>query len=521
MKTPFPTNLDPDVLVVGAGPTGSTLALDLARRGVKVRILDRNSHGFQGSRAKGLQPRSLEVLEDLGALKDILIAGSTYPPLGLHIGPFTIPKRMLKITEPTDDIPYPNTWLIPQFSTDSIIQGRLALEGVSVEYDTELTSLSQDAAGVTAVIRGPSGPATLRARYLVGADGGSSRVRQELGIAFPGKTDEADRMIIVDCRIEGLGRNRWHIWPSFGGRFVAACPLPNGDLFQVMIRLKPGEEPKLDPDSLNDRVRRQTRSRKLRLHDIRWSSVYRPNIRLAERYSQGRVFLAGDAAHVHTPMGAQGLNTGIQDAYNLGWKLGQVIAGAPTVLLDSYESERRPIAAGVLGMSTAKYEALDKLDPSSIRRGKDERQLSINYRGGPLALSAAAVTTTLRVGDRAPDARLRDPAGNPLRLFDVLRGPHFTLLAYGPSAARDLAAVAWPRAGATLRRVAINGPPDAPADLRIRDEGGSFRSNYGAGRAAQVLIRPDGYIAQIATTDFAASVSRVAALVAPPQAQSD
>ena len=112
---------DIDVLVIGAGPTGSTLALDLARRRLRVRIVERNAHGFPGSRAKGVQPRSLEVLEDLGVLPDVLAAGSTYPPLGIHLGWFTVPKRMFKPARPTDAIPYPNTWLIPQFSTDALI----------------------------------------------------------------------------------------------------------------------------------------------------------------------------------------------------------------------------------------------------------------------------------------------------------------------------------------------------------------------------------------------------------------
>jgi 2-polyprenyl-6-methoxyphenol hydroxylase-like FAD-dependent oxidoreductase len=446
-----------DVLVVGAGPTGSALALDLARRGVSVRIIDRATKSFPGSRAKGVQPRTLEVLEDLGVLDDILAAGSPYPPLGIHLGPIRIPKRMFKIAKPSDDIPYPNTWLIPQFSTDAIIRRGLAPLNVSVEQGVELVSFKQDDDSVTAEITGPNGTETLRCRYVVGADGGSSKTRQQLGIAFPGKTDGEDRMIIVDCRIEGLGRDHWHVWPWLGGRFAGACPLLNSDLFQVMIRLQTGEEPELDTASLNERFRNQTGSHKLRLTDIQWTSVFRPNIRLADQYRQGRVFLAGDAAHVHTPMGAQGLNTGIQDAYNLGWKIGQVLAGAPDSLLDSYEEERRPIAAGVLGLSTAKYEALGKLDPSAITRGKDEQQLLITYRAGPLRSPAAQGSDALEAGDRAPDAKMFNPAGRPLRLFDILRGPQFTLLSYGPQAALDLPAVSWPDTGAALKRVAING----------------------------------------------------------------
>lgn len=504
---------DLDVLIVGAGPAGSTLAVDLARRGVNTRIIDKSPHGFPGSRAKGIQPRSLEVFEDLGALDDILAAGSPYPPLGIHLGPVRIPKRMFKPAPESDATPYRETWLIPQFSTDAVIQKQLAPLGVQVEYGTELLGLEQDDNGVTARIAGPSGPEELRARYVVGADGGASLVRKSVGIAFEGQTDEADRMIILDGRIEGLGRDHWHVWPGLGGRFAGACPLPHGDLFQVMIRLQPGEEPDLSDAALNERFRKQTRSGKLRLSDIQWKTVFRPNIRLAARYREGRVFLAGDAAHVHTPMGAQGLNTGIQDAYNLGWKLGQVLAGAPEALLDSYEAERQPIAARVLGLSTAKYEALNRLDPASIKRGADEKQLGISYKGGPLAGSGSVGTTKLRAGDRAPDATLAGQDGTPLRLFDVTRGPAFTLIAVGQDALADLAAISWPDGGAALTRVAIDGTAgDARA---LTDPQGSFRANFGIEGDTLILIRPDGYIGEIAAHDRVAAIDSFASLVAP------
>lgn len=500
-----------DVLIVGAGPTGSALAVDLARRGLHIRIIDRNAHGFPGSRAKGVQPRSLEVMEDLGVLEHVLGAGSTYPPLGIHLGWFMFPKRMFKLAKPSDAIPYPNTWLIPQFSTDALIQKGLAGSGIGVEYQTQLTALSQDPQGVRAEVEGPSGAEVIRARYVVGADGGASKVRQSLDIAFTGKTDEADRMIIVDCRIAGLRRDRWHIWPGLGGRFAGACPLPHSDLFQVMIRLKPGEDPQMDDAALDVRFRQQTGAKKLALSGIQWKTVFRPNIRLAESYRVGRVFLAGDAAHVHTPMGAQGLNTGIQDAYNLGWKLGQVLAGAPDALLDTYEEERRPIAARVLGMSTAKYKALGKFDSSSTTRGEDEQQLSITYRAGPLAAVAAGATSRLKVGDRAPDAWLSDAQGKRVRLFELTRGPHFTLLASGDSAAKDMAAITWPANGAALKRVAV--ACGVTANLNIADQHGAFKATYGIEQDTLVLIRPDGYIGQIAAADRISAVHSFAALV--------
>jgi hypothetical protein len=247
---------------------------------------------------------------------------------------------------------------------------------------------------------------------------------------------------------------------------------------------------------------------------MQWQSVFRPNIRLAESYRRGRVFIAGDAAHVHTPAGAQGLNTGIQDAYNLGWKLAQVLAGAPPELLDTYEAERQPIAAGVLGLSTRKYQGIAKLDPSSLRRGKDEHQLQLTYHAGPLARSGNA-TKTLRAGDRAPDARLhRNPDGAPVRLFEIFRGGHFTAIAYGPQAAQELSRLPWPGRGAALKRVVISAY-GAAADVGLIDSSHSFERIYGLAGDTLMLIRPDGYIGHIATTDLLTGTAAVAAVLTP------
>ncbi|MCW2560216.1 MAG: 2-polyprenyl-6-methoxyphenol hydroxylase-like oxidoreductase [Mycobacterium sp.] len=506
-----------DVLIVGAGPVGTALAIDLARRGLSVRIVDKADRGFDGSRAKGIQPRTLEVLDDLGALTDVLAGGSTYPLMGIHLGPITIPWRMLRSPHADDDgVPYPHTWLIPQFRTDRALHDCLQRHDVTVEYQRELVELNQTPDMVSACVNTPGGTEAITARYVVGADGAGSNVRKQMNIGFIGSTDDADRILIVDATVRGgLSSNRWHIWPGLRGRFIGACPLPHGDQFQWMIRLAPGETPPDDEGEITKCIRSRTGNKRISVHDITWKSVFRPNIRLAESFRNGRVFIAGDAAHAHTPAGGQGLNTGVQDSYNLGWKLAQVIAGAPTELLDSYEAERQPIAAGVLGLSTEKYTGMSKLDPSSIKRGKDEQQLALTYHGGPLAPTTTQHTATLAVGDRAPDARL-DDHGTPVRLFDLYRGPHFTVLAYGPRAARDLHLLNWPTGGAALTRVAIDSGADTGrADRRLQDTTGTFQKNYGIDGEATLLIRPDGYVAAIATTDMHATTTSAIAALAP------
>ncbi|MEU2031146.1 FAD-dependent monooxygenase [Nocardia amamiensis] len=196
MKTESKTELI-DVLVVGGGPTGTALAIDLTRRGLAVRIIDKAAKSFDGSRAKGIQPRSLEVLEDLGVLEDIRVGGGEYPLLGIHAGPLTIPWHMVSHNELTSDVPHPNTWLIPQFRTDAALRAGLRRLGVSVESKRELVGFEQRRDAVVATVAGGDGVEEIGARYLVGADGGASTVRKTADIGFEGSTDESDRRSIA------------------------------------------------------------------------------------------------------------------------------------------------------------------------------------------------------------------------------------------------------------------------------------------------------------------------------------
>uniref|UniRef100_UPI003C7E7853 FAD-dependent oxidoreductase n=1 Tax=unclassified Streptomyces TaxID=2593676 RepID=UPI003C7E7853 len=475
------TPVDADVIVVGAGPVGLALALDLARRGITARVLERGPGTFEGSRAKGVQPRTLEVFDDLGIAADARAAGGPYPPMGLHVGPFTKSWQMQHPAPAAAATPYPDILLLPQYATTALLHRALLAQGGTVEFGATAEQIAQDANAAT-VTTGDG--RQLRARFVVGADGGGSTVRKAIGAAFEGSTDEADRMIIADARVDGLSPDRWHVWPRTGGRTTAACPLPGSDLFQLMITIRPDDDADLTEEALAALLRRRA-GRSLRLHGLTWASVFRPNIRLADRYRNGRLLIAGDAAHVHTPAGAQGLNTGIQDAYNLGWKLQQVLAGAPDGLLDTYQGERRPVAAKVLGRSTELYAGLKQPRSRALTRGDEERQLGLSYFGGPLAPSDAATTTALRPGDRAPDAPLPDGS----RLFDLYRGPHFTALAFGTRAAEALDSLLWPTAGAPLHRHILPTPatPDAA----------NLLTAYGITDDTLVLVRPDGYIAHI------------------------
>jgi 2-polyprenyl-6-methoxyphenol hydroxylase-like FAD-dependent oxidoreductase len=418
------------VLIVGAGPTGLTLALDLTRRGIPCRLIDAAEIPFPGSRGKGIQPRTLEIFDDLGVIEAILATGGLYPKLRLHAGLLSLCVGSLgSAKRSTENVPYPNLWMLPQSRTEAILRDRLSSLGCQVEFGKAVTTFQQDETGIEATL---STGERVRADFLVGCDGGHSTVRRELGLKLEGEAIDEKPVLVSDVEIDELDRSDWHVWPVCKGGPIGLCPLPGTTLFQLT-----GKAETLAADT-EGAVRRTTGQRIAR---VAWSSIYRPAVRMVKRFRVGRVFLAGDAAHVHPPAGGQGLNTGVQDAYNLGWKLAHVLRGGPGCLLDTYEAERLPIAAAVLGLSKHLYQK------RSIKRGDATNQLALHYRTS--SLSTGSPLGDLRPGDRMPDVLLADGS----RLFEQLRGSHATEF------------------------VTAEGP--------------------------RILIRPDGYIAYIGSEEFA------------------
>ena len=394
------------VLIVGAGPTGLTLAIELLRRGISCRLVEAAETPFSGSRGKGIQPRTLEIFEDLGIIEPILAAGGLYPRLRIHLGPLSMRAGSLGSSKPpTESTPYPNLWMVPQSRTEAILRDRLHALGARVEFNRAVATVQQDQDGVSATFLNGE---TVRADYLVGCDGGRSTVRKTLGLKLEGEGLDEKPMLVVDVEIDGLDRSDWHIWPLAKGGALGLCPLPNTTLFQLTAK---AEAIGTDLEGVVHRVAR------CRVRCVAWKSIYQPAVRMVNRYRVGRMFLAGDAAHVHPPAGGQGLNTGVQDAYNLGWKLAHVLRGGPDSLLDSYESERLPIAAAVLGLSKRLHQT------RSIKRGDATDQLALHYRSS--SLSSGNALGSLHPGDRMPDIRLDDGS----RLFEHLRGPHATEIA--------------------------------------------------------------------------------------------
>ncbi|RPF35809.1 FAD-dependent oxidoreductase [Streptomyces sp. TLI_185] len=453
-----------DVVIVGAGPTGLALGVDLARRGVDALVVEKADGLFPGSRGKGLQPRTLEVLEDLGVLDAIFAAGGRYP-VGMiwQDGERVGEHRMFdadEVKEAAGDSAFTEPWMVPQWRTQEILFARLEELGGRVEFGREVVGFDQDEDGVS--VRFASGPG-LRARYVVAADGGRSAVRRALGIGMTGETVDPKPVLVSDVRITGLDRDNWHVFPprGDGDGYMAICPLAGTEDFQLVAQFPEGTAVDVSLDGIRKVAAARSHLAPEDVTEVRWASEFRPRAALADRFRSGRVFLAGDAAHVHSPAGGQGLNTSVQDAYNLGWKLGAVLSGgAPAALLDTYEEERRPIASQMLGISTGVHRG-------EVKRGAATVQLGLGYRESSLTAETRTDAGTIRAGDRAPDTTVGD-----VRLFDALRGPHWTLVAVGVA------------------------PPELPESVHVVS--GEAQPTLGTGL---FLVRPDGYVGWAGETD--------------------
>jgi 2-polyprenyl-6-methoxyphenol hydroxylase-like FAD-dependent oxidoreductase len=474
------------------------LACDLARRGVRFRIVESSPDPpdeRSGSRGKGVQPRTLEVYDDLGIIDAVHAAGGPYSPAMAWDGPRQLgPPKFHRIErrEPTPTVPYPSMWMLLQPRALGILRARLRELGGRVEFGTKLAGFTQDADGVTASLEHAGGGIeAVRARYLAGCDGARGVVRAGSGVEFASEILDPHPMITADVVIPALEPTHWHMWDQAKGGALWLGPLAQmKDCFQLYAKFE-DEEPDLSHEGLRRLVRERTGRPELDVCEVLFASHFGSRSGMARHFQIGRVFLVGDAAHVHPPAGGQGMNTSVQDAYNLGWKLGQVLrCGAPRDLLETYEQERLPVAAALLQFVVQMHKdwlgkARDKEEP---RKG-EHMQLGLNYRGGPLSVDArgAVAEDVTRAGDRAPDARLTDATGAPVRLFDVLRGPHFTLLAFGD--AEPPAPDACCRDGVRAQRVV--GPGRAAGSGALIDGTGEAHRIYGDGL---ILVRPDGYI---------------------------
>ncbi|MBP2326913.1 2-polyprenyl-6-methoxyphenol hydroxylase-like FAD-dependent oxidoreductase [Kibdelosporangium banguiense] len=463
------------VLISGAGAAGLTLGIDLARRQVPFVLVDKASQPFAGSRGKGIQPRSQEVFEDLGVIDRIVAAGGEYPPQRYYTEGGPVDRPTVEMTPATTAEPYMIPLLVPQFLTERVLRARLAEMGHVPHYGHELVGFEQDENGVSARIATPDGERVVRVGYLVGADGGSSFVRKSLGIGFEGKTLGV-RAMVADLYADGITDDVWHRWGEDTAKQVSVCPLYGTKMFQLQAPVPFDVDFDLSAEGITAFLRDRTGRDDITITSVSWASVFSMNARLADTYRQGRVFLAGDAAHVHPPTGGQGLNTSLQDAYNLGWKLAAVLGGAEESLLATYEEERKPVAEEVLGLSTR----LLRTDRTRQIRSREVSQLDLGYPYSSLAVADPDRDKGVLAGDRAPDAPITGAGGLPTRLFSLFQGPHWTLLGYETGSADA-------RAGLHIHVIGSD----------IHDIDGHVRDTYGLAPGEWVLVRPDGYVAGV------------------------
>ncbi|MFE0601889.1 FAD-dependent monooxygenase [Streptomyces sp. NPDC058892] len=337
-----------DVLIAGSGPTGLTLACDLALRGRSVRVIERRTEPHRESRGKGLRSGSLAIFRELGLAEPLISTGIAGVVLRKYFD-----------GEHINDTPTPSDAgiLIGQWQIEEALRDRLAGLGVRVEYGAELVGITQDEEGVRAELADGS---VVAARYLAGCDGGRSTTRKLLGIPFEGTGQKEPAMVIGDVRAPGIDRDVWHQWFTSEGGGMLLCPMPGTDSFQLQASPERDEHGEPLPPSLESFQRifdRCARVPGIRLQDPTWLSSWRVNVRMATRIREGRVLLAGDAAHVHPIAGGLGMNTGIEDAAALGRALSAALAGPDTeTALDAYEAERLSVAAGVLADTAERYQ---------------------------------------------------------------------------------------------------------------------------------------------------------------------
>ena len=539
-----------DVLVVGAGPTGLALAAQLAASGVSCRVVDRAADRARESRALGVQPRTLEVLRPFGLTGVMLAEGRPATRAQLHAGGRTASVPLFDLG--LADTATPFLLLLSQARTEALLLDHLAGAGVRVERRTALEGLAQDGEGVTCSLRGPDGAlADARARYVVGCDGARSTVRRLSDIAFPGGR-YPQTFLLADLEADGLERGALHAFVRREGP-VLFFPLGAPATWRLISmradagRVGPagGEGPggqgarAVALEELQGLVDRATGGG-VRLHDPVWATAFSVHHRHAEAYRAGRALLAGDAAHVHSPVGAQGMNTGVQDALNLGWKLAAVLrAGAPEELLDSYEAERRPVGAGVVRSTDRAFtvatssgalaqlvraEVVPRVLPVALRsrRGRAAAfrgvsQLAVTYRGSP-AVDAPQRGRRPGPGDRLPDARVvRDDGEGWLQ--EGLSASAWTLLLCGTPGAWD------ERAVAALRRrfgdlLQVQHLDRVAAAGVLADPSGAALAALGVRCCASLLVRPDGHVgAREDTVDLTPAAAHLARWLPRPAAR--
>ncbi|KAG1743424.1 FAD binding domain-containing protein [Suillus lakei] len=527
----------PPVLVVGAGPAGLVAALTLLQNDIPVRIIEQSINPRIGQRGPGIWPRSLELFNFLG-VSDVNDLAKPFPFIRgykLGVAEHTHFESVVPPTENTPTIPFNVPKLIGQQLLDVILRRHLDKFSCSVEFGTELRSFKQSDEGVTAVLAKKQGDdeilETFDTKWMIGADGGKSVVRKQLGFMFLGETKAEFRIVTGDIRLTspGLDRTYWHRFGDLNDKCVSLRPTDEigEDGWHFFILRHDIDMTKL---SQNEELIFETISSmspmKITFNKLVCSSEYRANVRMVDKFSEGRIFLAGDAAHIHSPTGGQGLNSSVQDSFNLGWKLALVEKGlADKSLLETYNEERLPIITEMLEVTTSILKRGMTTGGTDAWRTTLLYMLGIHCRFSSIVLDEFATPvegkpmntyrvldeTELEAGDRAPDApkllHVQSGESDSTTLFSLYRPWRHTVIVFAPSPADvTLILAALEPYDKHVVQSAVILPSSAPAtpvaslaDFVLLDQGDHAYSAYlvEAWQTKVFVIRPDGVVGAI------------------------
>lgn len=495
---------DVDVLVIGAGPTGLTAAAEALRHGLSIRIIERKATRAPFSKALVVHARTMEIFNLMGIAEEIRSIGVPFTALNVHPAHDRHPIRVDLLDQPWGDTAYPYWLSVPQFETERVLEVHLNSLGAQVEWSRALEELTDYGTVVEAILRRDGDTETVRARWVIGCDGGRSTVRDQAGLTLSRK-GKGTTFLLADAKSScDLIEDEGHVYLG-GDGVLLIVPMPEPGRWRLIAHLPtPASEaaesgsalPTIDAAYLDQIIRRRI-GIEFGAHDVSWTSQFNLSHGVADHFRTGRIFVAGDAAHIHSPVGGQGLNTGVQDAHNLLWKLAEARQLQPQEaedLLNSYESERRstaePMVRGVARMTAVLASkrrmvrcALGTLAPRILARpgvqarlGRGVGMLNLSY---PSTVSTVGRTPDrLHPGQRLPNPRFR----NGSRLFEQIRGTGYSWVVFdnGDDISHDPEAARWRGLPVVfLAPEDFMDPQEVPNTTRV------------------VLVRPDLYVAAV------------------------
>jgi len=510
------TNPNPDVVVVGAGPAGLVAAAELARRGVRVRVIDKLAQPTDQSRAIAVHARSLDMFDRMGIVDEMVSTGIKATAMQLYAGH----SRLFRIPLGGVDSAFPFTLTTAQTETERVLGDHLQSLGVIVERGVELVALAQDDGAAELTVRHDDGSTEqVSTSWVIGADGAHSTVRKVVGTKLAGSF-VGERFLLGDVDAEhGLDLDSMHTFFAPDGPVVVLPMLDGRMRFLAEVHDAPGTPMNMHPTQDELQAILDRRIGGIRVVRSHWLTSFEIHHARVPAYRWGRVFLAGDAAHIHSPAGGQGMNTGMQDAFNLAWKLAAVVNGqAGDTLLDSYEAERIPVADSVIAFT-------DRLTRAGTLSGAPRRirdvvirmlshvpaarrfmanmaeEVNINYRNSPIAVGSAPRHAKVAAGDHLPHAV--DAAVQ--KQLSVVCGVQNTGHVLLTVASGHVA----PAAGEGQVQVLVTADdiPVAGYDTVIADPNGVVAQRFGLKNGGRVVIRPDGYIGAVASLDDTTTVA--------------